>query len=53
MQEDRSAGDIGPEDATPDDASPDGKPAPFQGVDEDVESPEKRLEEQAKREGDD
>jgi hypothetical protein len=55
MQEERNpAIDIGPDDATPNDAgAPEGTPSPFKGVDEDVTSPEERLDEQAKREADD
>jgi hypothetical protein len=56
MPEERSPrpADVDPEDATPTDAgTPEGTPSPLQGVDEDVTSPEERLDERARRERDD
>jgi hypothetical protein len=55
MHEERKPGaHIDLDDATPSDAgAPEGTPSPFKGVDEDVTSPEERLDEQAKREADD
>jgi hypothetical protein len=55
MPEERSPrpADVDPEDATPSEGgAPGGAPAPFEGVDEDVTSPEERIEERAKRERD-
>ena len=56
MQEERSRrpAHVDPEDATPSEgAAPEGTPTPFKGVDEDVTSPEERLDERAKRESED